>query len=337
MTFLSAESNRHFTSDDLRLAEDLAVRAGVAMENARLFELVHQERVAAQWHEERLRVSGAGERDPRLLARFSSDAFQRRSPRRSGDRRLVPRGHAFVGRNRREHRDRTLGLRARRTSSGGSNRTYPYEPDQPYGPPHVLKTGDPELGALITDEMIRDFARDEEHYEILKGLGFRSYMCVPLQVRGRTLGAITFVASESSRRYEPDDLALGEALAYRAGLAIDNARLHGEAHDAVRMRDDFLSIASHELKTPVTTLQLQIQSLLRRVDGGSPLRRTGPAPGRRGAPGRPPDGVDQRPSRHFPHHRRTARPAPRGRGLRLRGARRHDRGWRNRSRARDAR
>ncbi|HEY6147382.1 MAG TPA: HAMP domain-containing sensor histidine kinase, partial [Thermoanaerobaculia bacterium] len=63
--------------------------------------------------------------------------------------------------------------------------------------------------------------------------------------------------------------ALGEALAYRAGLAIDNARLHADAHVAIRVRDDFLSIASHELKTPITTLQLQIQSLLRRADGGA--------------------------------------------------------------------
>jgi PAS domain S-box-containing protein len=268
VTFLSAESNRHFTAEDLRLAEDLAVRAGVAMENARLFEMVHRERAAAEWHEQR----------SAFLARASeilASSLDFRQTLANVARLAVPEiadwclvdmlsPDGTVESIAIEHSDSTRADLFRRL-----NRTYPYEPEQPYGPPHVLKTGEPELGALITDQMVRDFARDEEHYEILKGLGFRSYMCVPLQVRGRTLGAITFVAAESSRRYEPDDLALGEALAYRAGLAIDNARLHAEAHDAIRVRDDFLSIASHELKTPVTTLQLQIQSLLRRADGGS--------------------------------------------------------------------
>ena len=268
VTFLSAESGRHFTAEDLRLAEDLAVRAGVAMENARLFEMVHQERAAAEWHEQRsaflARASEilASSLDYRqTLARVARLAVPEIADWCMVDM-LLPDGAvdsvAIV------HSDSSRADLFRRV-----NRTYPYEPDQPYGPPHVLKTGEPELGAEIRDEMIRDFAKDEEHFQILRGLGFRSYMCVPLQVRGRTLGAITFVTAETSRRYEPDDLALGEALAYRAGLAIDNARLHAEAHDAIRVRDDFLSIASHELKTPITTLQLQIQSLLRRADSGS--------------------------------------------------------------------
>ena len=268
VTFLSAESGRRFGTEDLRLAEDLAVRAGVAMENARLFEMVHQERAAAEWQERR----------SAFLARASeilASSLDYRQTLASVARLAVPeiadwclvdmlQGDGTIESIAIEHSDSSRADLLRRV-----NRKFPYEPEQPYGPPHVLKTGDPELGAMITDQMIRAFAKDDEHYEILNGLGFHSYMCVPLQVRGRTLGAITFLAAESSRRYEPDDLALGEALAYRAGLAIDNARLHAEAHDAIRVRDEFLSIASHELKTPITTLQLQIQSLLRRADGGA--------------------------------------------------------------------
>jgi PAS domain S-box-containing protein len=268
VTFLSAESGRRFGTEDLRLAEDLAVRAGVAMENARLFEMVHQERAAAEWHERR----------SAFLARASeilASSLDYKQTLASVARLAVPeiadwclvdmlQADGTIESIAIEHSDSSHADLLRRV-----NRKYPYEPEQPYGPPHVLKTGDPELGAMITDQMIRDSAKDDEHYEILKGLGFHSYMCVPLQVRGRTLGAITFLAAESSRRYEPDDLALGEALAYRAGLAIDNARLHAEALDAIRVRDEFLSIASHELKTPITTLQLQIQSLLRRADGGA--------------------------------------------------------------------
>ena len=143
---------------------------------------------------------------------------------------------------------------------------YPEVPNQPYGPGKVFETGEAEVAAEITDEMVHSFARDEPHYAILRDLGFKSYISLPLSVRGRTIGVLTFAASESDTRYGEEDLEFGRQLARRASLAIDNARLYREAREAVGARDDFLSIASHELKTPVTTLQLQIQSLLRRAE-----------------------------------------------------------------------
>ncbi|MBJ6760408.1 GAF domain-containing protein [Myxococcaceae bacterium JPH2] len=86
------------------------------------------------------------------------------------------------------------------------------------------------------------------------------YLCVPLRVRGQTIGALSFVTSR--RAYDPQDLALAQELARRAALAIDNARLYREARQAIRLREEFLSIASHELKTPITALQMQVQRLL---------------------------------------------------------------------------
>jgi two-component system, OmpR family, phosphate regulon sensor histidine kinase PhoR len=74
-------------------------------------------------------------------------------------------------------------------------------------------------------------ARDELHLELIRELGIRSWMCVPLIARGRTLGAISFVAAESGRRYGPDDLRLAEDLAWRAATAIDNAHLYREAEE----------------------------------------------------------------------------------------------------------
>ncbi len=68
-------------------------------------------------------------------------------------------------------------------------------------------------------------------------------------------------ARRPERRYGPKDLALAEELARRAALAIDNARLYQAAQEAVRLRDEFLSIASHELNTPIATLRLSVEPL----------------------------------------------------------------------------
>ena len=95
-------------------------------------------------------------------------------------------------------------------------------------------------------------------------------MVVPITGSRGTFGAITFVAAESGRRYGAADLSLGMELAARAALAIDNALLYADAQRAVRLRDDFLSIAGHELRTPLTALQLQLQGLVRNLRKPSP-------------------------------------------------------------------
>jgi signal transduction histidine kinase len=84
---------------------------------------------------------------------------------------------------------------------------------------------------------------------------------VPLIARGRILGAITCVTTESGRRYGGDDLALAEELARRAAVAVDNARLYQEAHAAIQARDEFLSSASHDLKNPLVSVKGYAQIL----------------------------------------------------------------------------
>jgi signal transduction histidine kinase len=98
-------------------------------------------------------------------------------------------------------------------------------------------------------------------------------MILPLTARGRTLGTLSLVSAESGRRYDERDRALAEELARRAAIAVDNARLYREANDAIRLRDDFLSIAGHELKTPLAALLLQLGGLLRQLNKEPPLER----------------------------------------------------------------
>ncbi|MFL5351401.1 ATP-binding protein [Archangium sp.] len=97
---------------------------------------------------------------------------------------------------------------------------------------HVIQTGQPQLTPHITDEMLVAAAHDAEHLRMLRELGLRSIMVVPLNARGRTLGTLTVANAESSRPLGPEELRLVEELARRAALAVDNARLYAEAKRA---------------------------------------------------------------------------------------------------------
>jgi PAS domain S-box-containing protein len=119
---------------------------------------------------------------------------------------------------------------------------YPPDPAAPHGPPHVIRTGRSELVPEITDAMIVAAGRDEGHLKLLRELGLKSYLCVPLAVQGKSLGAISFIAAESGRRYDERDLAVAEDLAHRAGISIENARLYGELRDALRQKEESLAL-----------------------------------------------------------------------------------------------
>jgi PAS domain S-box-containing protein len=142
---------------------------------------------------------------------------------------------------------------------------YPLDSDAAVGAPKVLRSGEPEFYPTVSDSFWILDVHDDEHVRWLRALQATSYICVPLLARQQRLGAITFTFTQPGRRYDTADLALARELASRAATAIDNARLYREAQEAVRLRDQFLSIASHELKTPLTTLLGNAQLLQRRA------------------------------------------------------------------------
>jgi GAF domain-containing protein/FixJ family two-component response regulator/two-component sensor histidine kinase len=109
---------------------------------------------------------------------------------------------------------------------------YPADPDARHGVSNVLRTGQSEWMATIPDSLLAAAARDEEHLRLVRQLGLKSYMAVPIQARGRLLGALSLVYAESNREYSERDVRFVEELAARAALSLDNALLFKDQVDA---------------------------------------------------------------------------------------------------------
>jgi signal transduction histidine kinase/CheY-like chemotaxis protein len=142
------------------------------------------------------------------------------------------------------------------------------------GLPAVLRSGRAEVRNDVTPAFSDGLALAAAHRPVLRALGCKAVMLVPLVAHGRTLGAVTFAAAGVSRSsYAAADLALAEDLTRRAALAMDNARLYDEAQEAVRRRDEFLALLSHELRNPLAAI-LSAAHLLGEAGNGDTALRT---------------------------------------------------------------
>jgi len=106
------------------------------------------------------------------------------------------------------------------------NRDYRPALDEPVGVPEVIRTGQARIFTNIQPDALATYARDTEHFELLRAIGATAVIIVPMAGATRTIGAITLVSSESIRRLTRADLALAERLGRRAGTAVENARLY---------------------------------------------------------------------------------------------------------------
>jgi GAF domain-containing protein len=136
----------------------------------------------------------------------------------------------------------------------------------------VIDSGVPKHIPDFAPEDVRRLCEDDRHFEIVQTLGARSALSVPLVVRETRIGALS-LGSATPNHFVDADIELVVEIGRRTALAIDNARLLVETQRAVHLRDQFLSTASHELRTPITSLKLTIEALLH----GSGARQLPPA------------------------------------------------------------
>ncbi|GIZ53703.1 hypothetical protein NCCP691_37170 [Noviherbaspirillum aridicola] len=134
------------------------------------------------------------------------------------------------------------------------HRRFPPDPNIDEGTWGVIRSGRSRFISEITDAMVNAIIKDPDRRAMLKELGMRSYLAVPLSAHGKTTGVITFFAAESGRLYAEDDLLLAEELAHRAAVAIENAELYRELKAADRAKNIFLATLAHELRNPLAAI-----------------------------------------------------------------------------------
>lgn len=131
----------------------------------------------------------------------------------------------------------------------------------------VCHLGLPEIITEVSDEILLQGMLDDRVVQLIRLLGLKSFISVPMISSGQPLGVLTFATSESGRHYTETDLKLAKDLAHRAAVAIENTRLYQALRDADRRKDEFLATLAHELRNPLAPIRNSLQILkLSRVD-----------------------------------------------------------------------
>ena len=110
------------------------------------------------------------------------------------------------------------------------------------GYPLVIRSGKSELIVEVDESILTAGAQNEAELEILRSLNIGSHACVPMTARGRVIGAISCFTSKSGRRYNSEDMAMLEDLAYHVAIALDNARLYVAAQQALAQTSESFAL-----------------------------------------------------------------------------------------------
>ncbi|WP_437821546.1 GAF domain-containing protein [Sorangium sp. So ce1078] len=255
-----------FTPERLTALSLLATQAAISLENARLLANEQAARTAAEAAERRAAfLAGAGDILSRsldygeTLSRIAQLSVRSLCSWCVID--VVESGE--IRRISWAHRDPALESLIQEL-----DRRYPPGRDSPHPAARVLRSREPLLLPEISEAILREHCEDEGHVRLLRELGTASSITVPLVARGQQIGTLSVVSSVPERRYGDADLELVQEVARRASISIDNARLYRAAQEAIRVRDEFITVATHELNTPMTSLTLTLEAMARALHSG---------------------------------------------------------------------
>jgi PAS domain S-box-containing protein len=208
-----------YSVEDERFLQDVADRAGLAIERARIFETERRMLQRAAFLSEASAILAA---DLDYEARLT--ALSRLAVPTLADWCVID----LLGEDDVLHR--LAAVHANPTLQPAADELLQRYPtltlDSGHTITRVLKTGVAWIDSAVDESRFVAEARDPEHLELVRRLGIASEMVVPLIARGRSLGTITLAFAPGGRRHTPEDLALAQDLAGRAALALDIARLH---------------------------------------------------------------------------------------------------------------
>jgi PAS domain S-box-containing protein len=122
----------------------------------------------------------------------------------------------------------------------------------------ALKTGESQLMAELPEPFLDSIAQSDEHREIIRELGPRAVISVPLKIRERVVGVMGLVNCDPARQYSQRDVVLAENLAERVATAVDNSRLFYAVKEASRQKDEFLAMLAHELRNPLAAIRYAV-------------------------------------------------------------------------------
>ena len=126
----------------------------------------------------------------------------------------------------------------------------------------VLRTGQPQVLSNAPEGNGTETA-----FPLLRGIPVRSALVVPLRAHERIVGALSLISTDPARRFTSADLPLATEYAFRAALAVENARLYRLAQRANRARDEILGVVSHDLRNPLSAITMVASVLMNHPPG----------------------------------------------------------------------
>ena len=138
----------------------------------------------------------------------------------------------------------------------------------------ALRSGETQVIEVVDDASLRSVARDGTHLSLLRQLAPTSVIILRLAARDRVLGSLLLATTrDSERRYTDRDVAIANEVGRRAALAVERAILFRAAEQAGRARQEVVAVVSHDLKNPLTTIQLAVSFLLEELVPDDPAHQ----------------------------------------------------------------